>query len=159
MCRQCGRRQESHDPLIEPFLQWAASPSLCVVEWKWPGNEGMALLYCTLNFSDSDIDSHQPFTIWETDSFLANVSSLCQCACAVRQRPNTDNIPYPHMPQTLLSFQQQRSVSPRRAAQHQAVPASPRSKDTEEEPGLDPDTAQKEDHGTKACLKTSHVLI
>ena len=88
-----------------------------------------------------------------------SVSSLCQCACAVRQRPNTDNIPYPHMPQTLLSFQQQRSVSPRRAAQHQAVPACLTLKNDEEVPGLDPDTAQKEDHGTKACLKTSHVLI
>ena len=38
------------------------------------------------------------------------------------------------------------------------LPAS-RSEDKEEEPGLDPDTAQKEDHGTKACLKTSFVPI
>ena len=38
------------------------------------------------------------------------------------------------------------------------LPASS-SKDEEEEPGLDPDTAQKEDHGTKACLKTSFVPI
>ena len=62
----CGRRQQSHDPLIEPFLQWAASPSLCWwLEWKWPGNEGMALLYCTLHPSDSDIDA-QMHTMWET---------------------------------------------------------------------------------------------